>query len=221
MLPGAKLTFKSIACGNFHSVALATDGRVYTWGSGGYGELGHGAISTSHPLCGSAVYLRGFLTGMIGSAGHKGKDEAAELKVLRPTAVPTLPAGCVGIACGSAQTTAVSASGDIWVCGSVENYAEAVAGDVSMTEVQIAAKATSQFIYTPSKIALPAKRLARAAACGKSHLVVLDDQGDVWAVGNGKSGQLGHGKRIDCQQPRAVLIGKKVVSVSLEPLSPD
>lgn len=31
-----------IAAGDFHTLALADDGNVYTWGSGAYGELGHG-----------------------------------------------------------------------------------------------------------------------------------------------------------------------------------
>ena len=34
-----------IACGDFHSLALTADGCVYTWGAGGFGELGHGNLS--------------------------------------------------------------------------------------------------------------------------------------------------------------------------------
>ena len=33
-----------IACGDFHTLALADDGAVYTWGTGGFGELGHGDL---------------------------------------------------------------------------------------------------------------------------------------------------------------------------------
>ena len=33
-----------IACGDFHSLALADDGYVYTWGAGAFGELGHGDL---------------------------------------------------------------------------------------------------------------------------------------------------------------------------------
>ena len=31
-----------VAAGGFHSIALAADGRVFTFGSGRYGKLGHG-----------------------------------------------------------------------------------------------------------------------------------------------------------------------------------
>lgn len=36
------IAFKSIACAREHSVALTDDGKVYTWGSGETGRLGHG-----------------------------------------------------------------------------------------------------------------------------------------------------------------------------------
>jgi alpha-tubulin suppressor-like RCC1 family protein len=33
---------RQITCGESHSVALTTEGAVYTWGRGQYGQLGHG-----------------------------------------------------------------------------------------------------------------------------------------------------------------------------------
>ncbi|CAM6093379.1 unnamed protein product [Calypogeia fissa] len=37
----AKSTVTKVACGNNHTVAVDSEGRVYTWGFGGYGRLGH------------------------------------------------------------------------------------------------------------------------------------------------------------------------------------
>ena len=37
-----------LACGDFHTLALAEDGGVYTWGAGGHGELGHGDASACY-----------------------------------------------------------------------------------------------------------------------------------------------------------------------------
>ena len=31
-----------LSCGDFHCLALVDDGRVYTWGAGAFGEIGHG-----------------------------------------------------------------------------------------------------------------------------------------------------------------------------------
>ena len=33
-----------VACGQTHSMALTRDGRLYTWGNGGHGKLGHGSV---------------------------------------------------------------------------------------------------------------------------------------------------------------------------------
>jgi alpha-tubulin suppressor-like RCC1 family protein len=47
--PGEAVT--ALAAGRFHSVALTTLGRVYTWGTNGVGQLGLGMIDTmAHPL---------------------------------------------------------------------------------------------------------------------------------------------------------------------------
>lgn len=37
----AEKTVTRLACGQNHSVAVASDGGVWTWGFGGYGRLGH------------------------------------------------------------------------------------------------------------------------------------------------------------------------------------
>lgn len=37
------LQIKMVACGQHHSALLSEDGRVFTWGRGEYGQLGHGA----------------------------------------------------------------------------------------------------------------------------------------------------------------------------------
>lgn len=52
-----------VACGECHSVALTCDGRVWTWGGGGFGQLGRGKgckagvaaveLHAAHDLCSS------------------------------------------------------------------------------------------------------------------------------------------------------------------------
>eukprot|EP00850_Spirogloea_muscicola_P019419 SM000190S04855 [mRNA] locus=s190:46523:47299:- [translate_table: standard] len=38
-----------LACGGYHSAALDRDGRVWTWGHGGHGQLGHGSLASGEP----------------------------------------------------------------------------------------------------------------------------------------------------------------------------
>ena len=60
-LPDVKLTFtplfmrtlehekvKEISCGNNHAAAVTSDGKVYTWGFGNDGQLGHGDKVDQH-----------------------------------------------------------------------------------------------------------------------------------------------------------------------------
>eukprot|EP01050_Picozoa_sp_SAG11_P029809 SAG11_NODE_8542_length_1003_cov_1.146018_1_plen_226_part_10 len=173
-------------------------GRVFTWGSGLYGELGHGYA-----------------------------PPPAEQQLMRPRLVAGLPAGeIVSVSCGAAQTSCVGRDGAVWVCGSVENYAAPKssprgAPKAAAHGVSPAARATAQFLYTPARVWLPnaqqganAGRRVKLAACGKSHLVLLDQSGDVWAVGSGGQGQLGHGKRSDLPTARPVLLGKRITLVA-------
>jgi len=37
--------------GNHHSAALSVCGRVYTWGRGRYGQLGHGTVTSLDLPC--------------------------------------------------------------------------------------------------------------------------------------------------------------------------
>jgi alpha-tubulin suppressor-like RCC1 family protein len=36
---------RSVASGSRHSMALSTDGRIFTWGWGVQGQLGHGKMA--------------------------------------------------------------------------------------------------------------------------------------------------------------------------------
>ena len=40
----------AIACGAFHNMALSREGRVFTWGTNDYGQLGNG--EEMHPQLG-------------------------------------------------------------------------------------------------------------------------------------------------------------------------
>ncbi len=55
-------TIVGIAAGEFHSVALASDGLMYTWGNGQFGQLGDGTTAPTR-LTPSAVPTGGLLNG--------------------------------------------------------------------------------------------------------------------------------------------------------------
>lgn len=50
--PGLGVTFERVWAGEGHFLALATNGSLYSWGSGRHGQLGHGNLkSETGPKC--------------------------------------------------------------------------------------------------------------------------------------------------------------------------
>ena len=221
----------AIACGREHTLVLSFGGDMYSWGSNKYGQLGHGdhhsyqeprklevegGLSFSHiatgdqhsaSLCDGKLYTWG--NGAYGQLGHGDPPKRGpELKELAPKPVEHLvDTVCSWVTCGSTQTSVITSSGQVYVCGSVEKYA---APEGTQKPV-----ATEQFLYTPVKLDMPPKvDPIQQVACGKSHMLLLTTDGDVYAVGGGKYLQLGHGKASDLTTPRLILQGKKVFHVA-------
>ncbi|MCL2411413.1 MAG: hypothetical protein FWC97_07195 [Treponema sp.] len=48
ILPGT--TWRSVAAGNTHTVAIDTDGELWAWGAGGAGQMGNGSTTANNPL---------------------------------------------------------------------------------------------------------------------------------------------------------------------------
>jgi alpha-tubulin suppressor-like RCC1 family protein len=89
------------------------------------------------------------------------------------------------------------ASGVVWLWGFGES---------------LYAKTAPTINPTPSVIAMR-ERVSRVA-CGQSHILLLTLSGDVYAMGSGTMGALGHGARAHCRKPRLVLRGKEIREVA-------
>lgn len=55
---------------------------------------------------------------------------------------------------------------------------------------------------------------AKQVACGQSHVLVLDANGDVFAFGAASMGQIGHGSLSNVRSPRLVLKGKEIYEIA-------
>ena len=134
---------RAVACGagteEHHSVALTEQGRVYAWGSGRSGQLGHGdtqslvlpriiagldgrvvarvACGSAHTLAleeGGALWSWGW--GHFGQLGHGAGAGAGN--VTAPARVVALQGVVVArIACGSAHSTAATDAGAVFTWG--------------------------------------------------------------------------------------------------------
>ena len=84
---GVGKTFKEVAGGTWHGVAITESGQAWSWGYNTYGQLGQGSAS-DRPTPGLSSIVQ------MGSASNWTK-----------------------VACGPASTALVNSSGELWFCG--------------------------------------------------------------------------------------------------------
>ncbi|KAL1507069.1 hypothetical protein AB1Y20_007930 [Prymnesium parvum] len=208
----------SVACGWRHTAARTLQQALYTWGHGGFGQLGHGGtINFFLPLrletckkwvqvsCGwrhTAALAAGDETYTWGDGeqmqlGHGDRSMAA-----RPKEVTALSAaGVLQVECGTHHCIAATEAGEVYTWGS-GSHGQLGHGDRRSEAV-------------PRRVsALSGVRVVRVA-CG-GHSLALAIEGKLYSWGNGNHGQLGHGVcRPECS-PRLVeaLDGVRVIGVA-------
>jgi alpha-tubulin suppressor-like RCC1 family protein len=99
------------------------------------------------------------------------------------------------IACGSTLTAVITIEGSLFAWGMGEN----VFSDVDSSLPKHMCPHINNFTQV---------------ACGRSHIMLLDVKGDVYAFGHNSYGQLGEGSRKPSLKLRLVLKGKSVESVA-------
>lgn len=215
-----QLQWKQIATGTSHSLALTTDGRLYTWGYNHNGQLGTGyarnrtapveiplppaaanttwaqvTAGNNHTL---ALTADGRLFAWGGNAyGQLGFGSTAPS--LLPVAVgiskKTAKLRWAHVAAGRFHSVAVTTDGRLYAWGSNRFGQLADADDFQHS--------------TPTAVSLPA-RWARVvwkqAAAGDAHSLALSADGRLIAWGNNCAGQLGDGGTARQLQPVAVAL---------------
>ncbi|XP_017887257.1 E3 ubiquitin-protein ligase HERC2 [Ceratina calcarata] len=214
----------AVHSGGKHALALTQDGKVFSWGEGEDGKLGHGnTMSLDKPRlieafkskrirdigCGSghsaAITSSGELytwgLGEYGRLGHG--DTATQMK-------PKLVQALVGqrviqVACGSrdAQTMALTADGSVYSWGD---------GDFGKL-----GRGGSDGCYTPLLVDRLNGLGVVQIECGAQFSLALTKYGEVWTWGKGDYFRLGHGHDHHVRKPTLVegLRGKKVIHVAV------
>ncbi|XP_011304625.1 E3 ubiquitin-protein ligase HERC2 [Fopius arisanus] len=214
----------AVHSGGTHAIALTQDSKVFSWGEGEDGKLGHGnRLSLDKPrlieafkskrirdiACGSghsaAISSNGELytwgLGEYGRLGHG--DTATQLK-------PKLVEALVGqrviqIACGSkdAQTLALTEDGSVYSWGD---------GDFGKL-----GRGGSGGCYTPLLVDRLNNLGVVQIECGAQFSLALTKYGEVWTWGKGDYYRLGHGNDQHIRRPTVIegLRGKKVTHVAV------
>jgi alpha-tubulin suppressor-like RCC1 family protein len=195
----------SIALGDSHSAALHSDGRIYTWGSNEYGQLGDGTLTGRDrptpvdrlPVGASVIAIalgRGHSAAALsdGSLYTWGSNEYGQLghsegvaHVALPTLVafpsPHQDAGVVAIALGAFHSAALLGDGSLYTWG--------FNGDGRLghgTDVLA--------VTNPTLVSFPSPHehsRVISVALGGSHSAALLDDGSLYTWGSNVSGQLG------------------------------
>ena len=217
-----------VACGDFHTAAVTSEGELFAFG--GSGRLGHGVRDNElvprrvealvgkrvvQVACGSlhtAVVtsegeLYTFGKGSVGRLGHR-RDWCWEWV---PRRVEALAGKCVvvQVSCGDAHTAVVTSTGELFTFG---HGREGQLGHNSNDHESV-----------PKRVGALVGKCIVQVSCGFDHTAVITSEGELCTFGQGREGQLGHGEynmgRIGVVRelvPRRVeaLVGRCIVQVS-------
>ena len=198
-----------------HSLALRSDGTVWSWGLNDHGELGDGTTlnryspvqvisSTSGP-----TYLSGVVQVAAGnyfsmalksngtvwcwgpnSSGELGNASTATsllpVEVLQAATGNPALSGVTAISAGAVHCLALTSSGTVWAWG---------AGSSG----QLGNGGTAQSARAVQVTALSGRTIV-AIAAGYYHNLALDSTGEVWVWGDDNDGQLGDGSGASAQE---------------------
>ncbi|KAA8491669.1 Ultraviolet-B receptor UVR8 [Porphyridium purpureum] len=210
-----------VAAGNHSSAAVSGDGRLFTWGNGSYGILGHGdeanlslprqieslggSGATEAPARSSSavtdVAVGGFhmlcttASGQLFSWGQ-GQAHARKGDASIPMPVTDVPRPVVSISTGRKHSAVVTDDGAVYTWGS--GHSGALGHGSKVDEA------------APKRVSALEGIRAVQVACGRDFTLILTDTGDVYSCGADDFGQLGngrsHGERF-VRLPKKVLLG--------------
>ncbi|TVL99634.1 MAG: hypothetical protein CV087_17380 [Candidatus Brocadia sp. WS118] len=202
-----------ISGGAYHSMALKSNGSVWTWGSNEYTQLGDGTnTNRSNPIQVSG--LSGVIT-IDGGGGHNlalkldgtvwawGGNWSGQLgdgtKTNRNTPVQVAGLSSINIIdAGDSHSLALKSDGAVYVWGR-NIYGQL--GDGSTTDRSTPVQMTGLSSVT-------------AIAGGWGHSLALKSDGTVWAWGYNNHGQLGDGTTIDRNTPVQVSGLSSVIAIA-------
>jgi hypothetical protein len=189
-----------ITCGYQFGAALATNGTVWTWGSGSHGELGDGATTANYipvqvpGLSNITAISAGWFhilalraDGTVWAWGNNPNGELGDgTAINRSNAVQVLNvSNIVSVSGGDAHSSALAADGSVWKWG--------------LNDVGELGNGTTNAIPNP----VPAKILVDTYGAGFSNIVILSARdyhniavkadGSVWMWGANDQGQCGNG----------------------------
>lgn len=209
----------SIACGTWHSALATSNGKLFTFGDGTFGVLGHGdRESAAYPK--EVQMLNGLKTikvacgvwhtaAIVEVSGHSGANISSRKlftwgdgdkhrlghgnkeTYLLPTCVSSLiDYNFHQLACGHTITVALTSSGHVFTMGGTAYGQLGNAASDGKLPCLVQDKLVGEFVEEIS--------------CGAYHVAVLTSRSEVFTWGRGANGRLGHGDIEDRRNPTLI-----------------
>jgi alpha-tubulin suppressor-like RCC1 family protein len=191
----------AIAGGDWHGLALKSDGSVWAWGNNEFYQLGN----QSGKISSVPVQVSGLNNVTAVAAGYDYslalKSDGTVWSWGWPSSVPTQASGLSGviaIAGGEDHKLVLKSDGTVWAWGW---NGEGELGNGS-----------TNYSYVPVQVS--GLSGVTAIAGGQRHSLALKSDGTVWAWGYNSSGQLGNGSTVDSLVPVQVTSLSNVTAIA-------
>lgn len=196
---GTGTNWKIIATGNQHSLAIATDGKLWAWGNDDEGELGDGApLGVAHNVPtpelitspgGTWIAVSACQSHSVGitSDGKLWAWGYGTLTVSSPTNTPTQVGtdnDWAAVSTGQYHTILIKKNGTLWGWG---RNGEGEAGDSTTNGLDIA----------PPLVEIDSSHNWLLVSAGYDHTLALKKDSSLWAWGQNTDGELGDGTTIN------------------------
>jgi alpha-tubulin suppressor-like RCC1 family protein/pimeloyl-ACP methyl ester carboxylesterase len=195
----------SLAAGEYHSVAIKSDGSLWSWGWNLFGQLGDNTTVSSHqPNPIAAGYVSVATGGRYsvalkadGSLWAWGSNAFGQLgdntttDRLLPKQIGT---GYTAVTAGNGHTMALKSDGSLWVWGW---NSTGQLGDSTTVDAHAPKQIDTGYI---------------AIAAGSSHSLGLKSDGSLWAWGYNLYGQLGDNSTVDSLVPKQIDTGYTTIA---------
>ena len=233
-------TYVQVSAGDDHSMALGSDGYVYVWGNGAYGQLGnnawgddnrsavpmrmHDGNNSSRGLAAVqvsagrdfslAVDKKGNIWGCgVNRSGELGNGDTSNSWYPSRVLLPRNTASAVQVSAGDEYSLAVDTNGNAWAWGSNEKG-------------ELGNGTTSSWYENPNPVLVkfPTNTgtvKAAQVSAGLMNSLAIDSNGNAWAWGSNEYGQLGNGTKggysdlpVQIQDPNDASKALNVVQIS-------